>query len=76
VIIDFKKDVHSKLENKTHFNEIVETTKGNKITPKDLLNEIGLGSENKSKTQKALTGEMIKEVCVKLKIDRLGNITK
>jgi CRISPR-associated endonuclease Csn1 len=33
-----------------------------------------LGSNNKA--QRAWTDEMIKEVCVPMKVDRLGNITK
>lgn len=40
-----------------------------------ILNEYGLGSPQ-SKNQKALDGEMIKEICWKLKVDRLGNIIK
>lgn len=38
-----------------------------------IQNEIGIGSAQ-SKNQKATTGEMIKEICIKLKIDRLGNV--
>ena len=40
-----------------------------------ILNEYGLGS-SQSKNQRALDGEMIKEICWKLKVDRLGNIIK
>ena len=40
-----------------------------------ILNEYGLGS-SQSKNQKDLDGEMIKEICWKLKVDRLGNIIK
>ena len=29
-----------------------------------------------NKMQRAITGEMIKEVCIPLKVDRLGNITQ
>ena len=29
-----------------------------------------------NKMERAITGEMIKEVCIPLKVDRLGNITK
>jgi CRISPR-associated endonuclease Csn1 len=36
-------------------------------------NEFGIGS-HQSKNQRAITGEMIKETCLPLKIDRLGNI--
>ena len=28
-----------------------------------------------NKMERALTGEMIKEVCIPIKVDRLGNIT-
>ena len=38
-------------------------------------NEFGVGSPQ-SKNQRALTGEMIKEVCIPVKVDRLGNIIK
>ncbi len=38
-------------------------------------NEFGKGSPQ-SKNQRALTGEMIKEICLPVKLDRLGNITK
>lgn len=37
-----------------------------------ILQTIELGSNNKA--QKAWTGEMIKEICMPIKIDRLGNI--
>ena len=37
-------------------------------------NELGVGSP-KSKNERALTGEMIKEICIPIKVDRLGNIT-
>lgn len=40
-----------------------------------IQNEFGLGSPQ-SKNQRALTGEMIKSVCWKLEVDRLGNIIK
>ena len=39
-----------------------------------IQNEFGIGSPQ-SKNQKALTGEMIKNICYKLNVDRLGNIT-
>lgn len=43
---------------------------------KDVVqDEFGVGSPQ-SKNQKAITGEMIKAVCWKLAVDRLGNITK
>lgn len=40
-----------------------------------IQNEYGVGSPQ-SKNQKALTGEMIKAVCWKLEVDRLGNIIR
>lgn len=40
-----------------------------------IQNEIGVGSQG-SKNERALTGEQVKSVCIKLKIDRLGNISK
>lgn len=42
---------------------------------KVIQNEFGLGSPQ-SKNQRAITNEMIKEVCIPIKVDRLGNITK
>ncbi|MDO9634908.1 MAG: HNH endonuclease domain-containing protein [Paludibacter sp.] len=39
-----------------------------------IQNEYGVGSP-KSKNERSITGEMIKEICIKLKIDRLGNIS-
>ena len=44
---------------------------GNRI----IQNEFGVGSPQ-SKNQRALTGEMIKDVCWKLGVDRLGNILR
>ncbi len=38
-------------------------------------NELGVGSP-KAKNERALTGEMIKEICIPIKVDRLGNIIK
>jgi CRISPR-associated endonuclease Csn1 len=40
-----------------------------------IQNEIGVGSQG-SKNERAITGEQIKKVCIKLKVDRLGNITE
>lgn len=40
-----------------------------------IQNEIGIGSQG-SKNQNAITGEQIKSICIKLKVDRLGNISK
>ena len=39
-----------------------------------IISTLELGSNNKA--QKAWSGEMIKEVCIPVKIDRLGNIIK
>lgn len=39
-----------------------------------IQNEIGVGSQG-SKNERAFTGETIKNICIKLKIDRLGNIS-
>lgn len=41
----------------------------------NVQNEFGCGSP-KSKNERALTGEMIKETCLPLKVDRLGDIIK
>ena len=38
-----------------------------------IVNKIEFSSANKM--ERAITGEMIKEVCIPLKVDRLGNIT-
>ncbi|MBX3164239.1 MAG: type II CRISPR RNA-guided endonuclease Cas9 [Bacteroidetes bacterium] len=40
-----------------------------------IQNEIGVGSQG-SKNENAFTGEQIKSVCIKVKVDRLGNISK
>ena len=40
-----------------------------------IQNEYGVGSPQ-SQNQKAITGEMIKAVCWKLEVDRLGNVIK
>ena len=46
------------------------------ICNKELVqNEFGLGS-SKSKNERAITGEMIKESCIPVKVDRLGHIVK
>ncbi len=39
-----------------------------------IQNEIGVGSQG-SKNERAFTGETIKNICIKLKVDRLGNIS-
>lgn len=41
----------------------------------NIQNEIGVGSRP-SKSQNAITGEMIKEICIPIKVDRLGNIVE
>ncbi|MGN1375802.1 MAG: type II CRISPR RNA-guided endonuclease Cas9 [Prevotella sp.] len=38
-----------------------------------IQNEFGVGSP-KSKNERAITGEMIKEICIPIKIDRLGHL--
>ena len=40
-----------------------------------IQNEFGEGSP-KSKNERALTGEMIKETCIPIKVDRLGHVIK
>lgn len=40
-----------------------------------VLNELGEGN-SLSKNANALTGEMIKEICLPVKVDRLGRITE
>jgi CRISPR-associated endonuclease Csn1 len=40
-----------------------------------IQDEFGLGSQG-SKSPRATTGEMIKETCIPIKVDRLGNILK
>ena len=42
------------------------------IIASPILQTIELGSNNKA--QKSWTGEMIKETCVPIKVDRLGNV--
>jgi CRISPR-associated endonuclease Csn1 len=39
-----------------------------------IVNKVEFSSQNKM--ERALTGEMIKEVCIPVQIDRLGNIIK
>ncbi len=54
----------------------VDKTYAQSLCKKDIIqNEYGLGS-SQSKNQKALSGEMIKSVCWKLEVDRLGNIRR
>ena len=40
-----------------------------------IQNEFGVGSP-KSKNERALSGEMIKEICIPIEVDRLGHIIK
>ena len=40
-----------------------------------IQDEFGVGSQC-SKSPRAITGEMIKDTCVPIKVDRLGNIIK
>ncbi|MDR1896504.1 MAG: hypothetical protein LBR10_06920 [Prevotellaceae bacterium] len=75
-IISIKKEDHAKLKNKDlFFEERKNTKKGEKSTSKNLLNEIGLGSDI-NKNQNSIDGIQIKSFCIKLNMDRLGNITK
>ena len=46
--------------------------KSNVATP--IVNKVEYTTSNKM--ERAITGEMIKEVCIPIKVDRLGNITK
>jgi len=57
---------------KVIFNYNKEKQKKLKIDYK-IQNEIGVGSQG-SKNENAVTGEQIKSVCLKLKVDRLGNV--
>lgn len=50
-----------------------EQNKSFGTTKYNIQNEIGVGSRP-SKNQNSLSGEMIKEICVPIKVDRLGNI--
>lgn len=76
-IIDIKAEEHKKIkDNLLFWEESNETKKGIVKKTKPLFNEIGLGSENKTKSQNTFDREQIKSICWKLKIDRLGNITK
>ena len=40
-----------------------------------IQNELGIGSQH-SKSPRAISGEMIKETCVPIKVDRLGNVVE
>ena len=54
---------------------ILSVSKDDSRNYNGIQNEFGVGSP-KSKNERALTGEMIKEICLPIKIDRLGNIIK
>ena len=54
---------------------ILSVSKDDSKNYNGVQNELGVGSP-KSKNERALTGEMIKEVCIPIKVDRLGNIVK
>ena len=74
-IIDIKAEEHKKLkDNLLFWEEANETKKGIVKKTKPLFNEVGLGSENKTKSQNTFDREQIKSICWKLKVDRLGNI--
>lgn len=76
-IIDIKAEDHKKIkENLFFWEDKNETMRGMVKKIKPLFNEIGLGSENKTKSQNTFDREQIKSVCWKLNIDRLGNISK
>ncbi len=62
--------------NKEIYKELNQNNKI-KITEKELIqNEFGLGSQQ-NKNQNMLDGKtQIKKTCIKLKVDRLGNISK
>ncbi|MDW9381409.1 type II CRISPR RNA-guided endonuclease Cas9 [Chryseobacterium sp. JV558] len=76
-IIDIKAEGHKKIkDNLLFWEEINETKKGIVKKIKPLFNEVGLGSENKTKSQNTYSREQIKSSCWKLKVDRLGNISK
>lgn len=76
-IIDIKAEEHKKIkDNLLFWEEANETKKGIVKKTKPLFNEVGLGSENKTKSQNTFNREQIKSICWKLKVDRLGNILK
>lgn len=52
---------------------IFSVSKENSSHYSGIQNEFGVGSP-KSKNERALTGEMIKEVCLPIKVDRLGHL--
>ncbi len=54
---------------------ILSVSKDDSKNYNGVQNELGVGSP-KAKNERALTGEMIKEICIPIKVDRLGNIIK
>lgn len=56
-------------------NIILSVSKDDSKQYNNIQNELGCGSP-KSKNERAITGEMIKDICIPIKVDRLGNITK
>ena len=44
----------------------------NEVIAKTVVDKVEFSSLNKA--EKAITGEMIKETCIPIKVDRLGNI--
>jgi CRISPR-associated endonuclease Csn1 len=76
-IIDIKAEEHKKIkDNLLFWEEANETKKGIVKKTKPLFNEVGLGSENKTKSQNTFERNQIKSFCLKLEVDRLGNISK
>jgi len=74
-IIDIKAEDHKKIkDNLLYWEEVNETKKGLVVKTKPLFNEIGLGSEDKTKSQNSLNRVQIKSSCWKLKVNRLGQI--
>ncbi len=52
---------------------ILSVSKDESKSYNGIQNELGVGSP-KSKNERAITGEMIKEICIPMQVDRLGNI--
>lgn len=77
---------NSKNEEKEYNKKLLEKGNFNSDKEKPLKNEIGLGSKQNKHTREfiynieerinAFKGETIRDFCVKLKVDRLGNISK
>lgn len=76
----------SKKEEKEYNFKLLEKGNFNSDKDKPLKNEIGLGSKQNKHTREfiyniedrinAFKGETIRDFCIKLKVDRLGNISK